>query len=240
MTSTIGTGGQIFTPVDKAVYNPLLNTHTFCNIMPDTWYVMGAILSAGLALRWLKENILYGQDFGSIDEAAAAISAGSDGMIFLPYLTGERTPHMDANARGIFYGLTLKHNRGHMSRAVMEGVTFALRECMETVEQLGIPVEKVVASGGGARSRLWLQLQADVLGREIYTTKMAEQACTGAAMAAGIGCGVYRGIEDACEAVVRMNEAYVEPNEKNEKLYDRCYKVYKQLYTMTAPIAVKT
>ncbi len=230
ITSTVGTARQIYAYVDKPIYNPLLNTHTFCNITHNTWYVMGAILNAGLALGWFKDNILHVQDFRDIDKEAASVTACCEGIIFLPYLTGERTPHMNSKARGMFFGLTPRHNRAHMSRAIMEGITFALRDCIETMEQLGIPICKVIASGGGAKSRLWQQIQADVFGRDIYTTKITEQACTGAAMAAGIGYGVYSDINEACDVVVRMNKEYVQPIKENVEYYNQSYNIYRQLY----------
>jgi len=230
LTSTIGTSGQIFTPVEMPLYNSALNTHTFCNVKPDTWYVMGAILSAGLSLRWLKDNILCDKEFRAIDEEASKIPVCSNGLIFLPYLAGERTPYLDTNARGVFFGLTMKHNINHMSRAIMEGVAFALKDCIGVIEQLGIGIEKVIASGGGAKSKLWLQIQADVFGREIYTTETVEQACTGSAILAGVGCGIFRNLEEATNAIVKVNESPTIPIEKNISLYEYHYNVYKDLY----------
>lgn len=230
VSSTIGTGGQIFTPIDKPLYDKELRTHTFCNAVPGTWNIMGASLCAGLSLKWLKENILQETDFNSMGRKAEMIPAGSEGLIFLPYLTGERTPHMDPHARGVFFGLTLKHTRAHMIRAVMEGVVFSLRDSMEIFRSLGVKMDKIIASGGGARSRLWLQIQADVFGKEVYKTNSVEQACMGAAIMAGVGTGIYPSIDEACRQLISYDSEPVLPDKEKMKTYNYYYSIFKELY----------
>ncbi len=236
---TIGTGGQVFTPLSKPVYDPAFRTHTFCNVFCDSWYMMGATLCAGLSLRWLKDNIFNIKDFSVIDEEAEKIPPGSEGLIFLPYLVGERTPHIDPNARGTFFGLTLKHNYSHLAKAVMEGVAFALKDSIELFKSLNVKVDTIIASGGGARSKLWMQILADVLEKDIYITNTLEQACTGAAIAAGVGCGIYSGIEDACRRVVKLNNKPVVPNGNNAEKYRQYYNIFKDLYVANKNIFTK-
>jgi xylulokinase len=229
---TIGTGGQVFGFSETPRLNPLLNTHTFCHALPRSWYILGATLSAGLSMRWFKENILEDPaSFENISSLAAEVEPGSEGLVFLPYLTGERTPHLDPHAKAILFGLTLRHKKPHLVRAIMEGVAFSLRESLDILSSLDLPMETIIASGGGARSKTWLQVQADVFGRPVFTTNTIEQACTGAAIVAGVGVGTYRDIEDGCTQVVTIHASPVEPLEGNIPVYEKQYQVYKQLYT---------
>lgn len=138
------------------------------------WYIMGATLNAGLALKWFFKNVLEGKKYSDVDAEVAKVSPCSGGLVFLPYLTGDRTPHLDPYARGVFFGMRLQHNSSHLLRAVMEGVTFALRDSMEIFKSMNIKIDKVIASGGGAKSKIWQQMQADIFGKPIYTTKAAE------------------------------------------------------------------
>jgi xylulokinase len=230
-SSTIGTGGQIYTPAKAPLYDKKLRTHTFCSALEGQWGIVGGTLSAGLSLKWLRENILGGIPFAELDAGAQKITPGCGGLIFLPYLSGERTPHMDSDARGVFFGLNLAHDSASLARAVMEGVAFSLRDSFGVFEELGISVDRVIASGGGARSRLWKKIQADVFGREIYTVKNSEQACTGAAVMAGVGCGIYAEEKQACDAVISFEEETIEPVMDNVKKYEEVYNVYKKLYS---------
>jgi xylulokinase len=230
VSSTIGTGGQIFTPIDKPLYDKALRTHTFCNAMPGTWNIMGASLSAGLSLQWLRDNILTGTDFKTMDNEAEKLPAGSDGLIFLPYLIGERTPHMDPYARGLFFGLTLKTTRFNMARAVMEGVVYALRDSIDIFDSLGIQMKNIIASGGGAKSRLWVRMQADIFGREVKISKVAEQACMGAAITAGVGLSVYSSFESVCRDLIKYDSEVIYPDDRNTKIYNHYYNIYKSLY----------
>lgn len=225
---SIGTGGLLLAPLDSPLVDAELRTNTFCHCLEDKWYIMGAILSGGLSLRWLRDNLLGG-DYQTLTYEAEKAPPGSDGLVFLPHLIGERTPHMDPLARGAFVGLTLHHTRAHFARAVMEGVAFALRSCMEVFEGLGMVVNRVVASGGAASSPLWRQIQADIFGVELVTVASTEQAALGAALLAGMGVGLYRGAEDACERVVKTVST-TRPIESNARAYDQLYDVYKSLY----------
>lgn len=229
---TIGTGGQILTPIDRPLYDPQLRTHTFAHA-DGKWFAMGATLSAGLSLKWLRDKILEGYNYATFSERAQKIPAGSGGLLFLPYLGGERTPHLDPYARGTFFGLTHGHTRDHMMRAVMEGVVFSLRDCIGVLEEMGISVGNVIASGGGARSDVWLQIQADILQKEIYVSDMLEQACVGAAIVAGVGVGVYSTLDQALERIVRLSSTPHVPDAQSQARYQELYGIYRELYRQT-------
>ena len=229
-SSTIGTGGQIFTPVDSPVYDEQFRLHTFCNALPESWCLMGASLSAGLSLKWLSDNIFDGASFKIFDEEAGKIAAGSDGVVFLPYLIGERTPHMDPNAKAMFFGLTLKHTKANLIRAVMEGVTFSLKESLDIMRQNGIVINRVIASGGGAKSKLWRQIQADIFNTDIYTTNVSEQACNGAIITAGVAVSLFRSPKEAISNLVDFDKPVTHPDPNNASIYDHYYSVYKELY----------
>lgn len=228
---TIGTGAQVFAPISHPVYDPQMRAHTFNNFHTDNWYFMGATLSGGLSLRWLRDSILGNIPYPEIDALVDQIPRGSEGLMFLPYLSGERTPHMDPLARGMFFGLTLHHNRAHLMRAVMEGVVFSLRDCLELCTQLGQSCQHIIASGGGARSAPWLQMQADIFNREVYTSNMLEQAGVGAAICAGVGAGVYADYRQACDTVIHWNEVPILPDPKGAARYQEYYELYRDLYT---------
>jgi xylulokinase len=230
VSATIGTGGQIFAPLAEAWYDPELRTHTFSNYDGRSWYLMGASLSAGLALRWLRGQVLNGLPYREMDRLAAAIPVSSDGLFFLPYLTGERTPHMDPEARAMFAGLTLRHGQGHLIRSVLEGVAYALRDSLEILRQLGQPADQIIASGGGAQSPLWLQIQADVFQTEIKISQMSEQAAVGAAIVAGVGAGLYPDYVTACQAVVRWHDIRYEPEPAASAIYDQGHRIFQALY----------
>ena len=232
VSMTIGTGGQVLTPLRSSVYDSELRSHTFNFILPDTWYFMGAALSSGLSLKWLRSMADSDQTYADIDRKVEKVPVGSEGLVYLPYLSGERTPHMDAEARGMFFGLTLNHNCHHLMRSVMEGVVFSLRECLEILSNdMHQECKRIVASGGGSKSSVWLQMQADICNKEIYTSRMTEQAGVGAAIVAGIGVGLYKNYEEAFEKVVRWNDIPIVPIKKNVLIYDQYFEIYKQLYT---------
>jgi len=230
-SSTIGTGGQILQPCRRPAADSRLRVHCFCHAAPHTWYLMGAMLSAGLSLRWWRDILgLTGPEaYASLGAEAAIVPPGAEGLLFLPYLLGERTPHMDADARGAFIGLTLRHGRGHLARAIMEGVTFALRDGLEVLSKLAPRPRRLVASGGGAKSRLWVQIQADVLGLPITTVVGEERAVVGAAMLAGIGTGVFDGFEQARQSCVAYG-GIVQPDRDREPLYTAVFEQYLSLY----------
>ncbi len=227
---TIGTGGQTFSIIPEPIYETEMRTHTFCNAVPQTWNIMGANLAAGLSLSWLNKKILNNLSYSEINELAKQVTPGSEGLLFLPYLSGERTPHMDDLARGTFLGLTLQHSRAHLIRSVMEGVVFALKDSIEIFHSLNIKMDTFIASGGGARSDVWLKIQANILNKEIYKVNQLEQACTGAAITAGVGIGKYDSIQSACETIIRINPEPVRPDPTVAGFYNEIYELYKNAY----------
>lgn len=249
---TIGSGGQVFVPINpqgttgtKENFPPSVPSipsvpsdprlHVFNHAVPEMWYVLGAMLSAGLSLRWLREMTgLSGQAdaYPILSAEAAAVPPGADGLIFLPYLSGERTPHMDPLARGAFIGLSSYHGRGHLARAVMEGVALALQQILGISLGLGGQVERVIAAGGGAESAVWRQILADVLGLRLQQSLLTEQASIGAALLAGVGAGLYPDLGAACSRVVQYGPI-TEPDpvrhERYQELYDRFVALYPRL-----------
>lgn len=226
----LGTSGQVFVATDRPVYDPLLRTHTFCHAPKDMWYVMGAVLNACLAANWFNGKVLDTQDYISMHAEAKKTLPGAGGLIFLPYLTGERTPHMNEFARGAFIGLTLGHTRADMERAVLEGVAYSLRDSLEIVRSLKLPIDKMILSGGGGRSALWSQILADVLDLPLYRTETKEQAALGAILCTQVACGEYADLFEACSMVVRFSPDCVEPDPKNRSVYDDGYEIYRRAY----------
>jgi xylulokinase len=230
LACNIGTGGQISTSVSSPVYDKKLRTNTFAHVLDGRWNFMGAALSSGSSLKWFTKQVtdLGGYDVMNLE--ASRILPGSEGLVFLPYLVGERTPHQDAGARGMFCGLTLKHGRYHMARAVMEGVVYSLKDCMAVLLENGVKCRRVIAAGGGANSPVWLQIQADVLEQPIYKSMTAEQACVGAAITAGVGAGVYQSFEEACGQLVKLDHKIYEPKQENTGVYREYYQIFRELY----------
>ena len=233
---TIGTSGVVFAHLDAVRVDPLGRTHTFCHAVPGRWHVMGVMLSAGGSLRWLRDSLPSEAWFhGTADPydlmaaEAATVPAGSEGLVFLPYLSGERTPHADPHARGAFIGLTLRHKRPHLIRAVMEGVAMGLRDSMEILRAMRVPVTQVRASGGGARSPLWRQILADVFAVELVSVTTTAGAAHGAALLAGVGCGAFASVEAACDAVVAVRDSTI-PDPANARIYERLYGLYTAAY----------
>ncbi|MCL6432012.1 MAG: xylulokinase [Anaerolineae bacterium] len=241
---TVGTSGVVFAATDDMKLDPQARLHSFCHAVPGRWHVMGVMLSAGGSLRWLRDTIagperevgrLSGVDPYEIMIAEAAqVPAGSEGLLFLPYLTGERTPYADPNARGAFVGLTLRHGKGAMVRAVLEGVAYGLRDSLELLRALHIPIQQVRASGGGARSTLWRQIMANIFGTELVTINITEGAAYGAALLAGVGAGVYRDVFEATERTIRVVDR-VEPVADEVAIYDGYYQDYRALYGQLKP-----
>jgi xylulokinase len=235
VSCTIGTGGQLFAPAATPIYDPELRLHLFCHALPNRWHLMAAILAAGLSMRWLRDNVLEGWSYTELADVAAKVPPGSERLFFLPYLAGERTPHMDPQATGAFLGLTLRHSRAHMTRAVMEGVVFALRQGLELMlPKVGFPVERIVASGGATAHPLWLQLQADIFNRPIYRTATIEAAAIGAALLAGVGAGVYPNALEACRQTVTWSDEIVDPVIENVARYEDAYGTFCRLYPALA------
>jgi xylulokinase len=234
---TTGTGGQVFVPVaasDRGARVPTdPRVHVFNHAAPDMLYVLGAILSAGLSLRWLRNTLGLqgtGDAYALLSTEASRVPSGADGLLFLPYLVGERTPHMDAYARGGFIGLSYRHTRGHLARAVMEGVAFALRQALEVSLALSVePVTQIIAAGGGAESAVWRQIQADVFGLPLHKTLLAEQTGIGAALLAGTGAGLYADLAEASATTARFG-LVVEPDPQRFDFYDERFAHFCELY----------
>ncbi len=229
---TVGSGGQVFAPLSAPRSDALLRLHTFCHTPADRWYLLGAMLTAGLSLRWLRDllGLTHEADaYATLGRQAAQTPPGADGLLFLPYLAGERSPVMDPQARGCFVGLTLRHQPGHLARAIMEGVAFALRDILEIMATLQAPPERLLAVGNGLASPVWRQIVADVLGRPLYLPAGREQAGVGAALLAGIGAGLYSGYAEARQVVPAPVEA-TEPHPANTAFYDEHYQRFRQVY----------
>ncbi|MBI4531004.1 MAG: xylulokinase [Candidatus Latescibacteria bacterium] len=237
--SSIGTSGVVFAHSDDVKVDPKMRVHSFCHSIPHRWYLMGVTLSAGNSFRWFRDTLglaerqmeeLTGIDaYALLTQEAERVEAGSEGLIFLPYLTGERTPHQDANARGVFFGLTGRHGRGHLIRAVLEGITYAMRDSFEIMRELGLRVDEIRATGGGAKSPFWLQLQADVYGAPVVTVDATEGPAFGAALMAAVGVGLFSDLVTAAETLVRVTSA-AEPDEGRMAIYHDYYQVFRELY----------
>jgi xylulokinase len=234
LSISLGTSGVVFATTEGPVVEPEGRLHTFCHAVPGRWHVMGVVLSAAGSLRWYRDTVAPGTGFAELVEEAEAVPPGSDGLLFLPYLTGERTPHADPLARGAFVGLTVDHGRAHLTRAVLEGVAFGLRDCLNLMQSAGLALSGVArVTGGGSRSPLWRQIVADVLGVPVATTSTAEGAAQGAAMLAATGVGWFERVEDACDALVTLDDP-VDPSPAAAG-YSHSYDRYRALYPALAP-----
>ena len=226
---TLGTSGVVFATTGGPFIEPEGRLHAFCHSVPGRWHLMGVMLSAAGSLQWYRDALAPSLDFDALLGEAAAVAAGADGLVFLPYLTGERTPHPDPLARGAFVGLTRRHARGHLTRAVLEGVTFGMRDAIEIMQEMGIAATQVRASGGGAKSGFWRQLQADIYRQTIVLTNSSEGPAYGVALLAGVGTGCFRSVEEACRSAIKETTR-IRPNKKAMALYDRHYAIYRKLY----------
>lgn len=229
VSSTIGTSGVIFAVTGEPKTDPKGRTHTLCHAIPGRWHMTGVTLAAGLSLKWFRDNLGGGKTFAELDEEAMSIEPGADGAIWLPYLMGERTPHLDPKARAAFVGLTASHTRGHLARAVMEGVAFGLRDALEIFCALGVNVDNIRLGGGGSHSMVWRQIQADVFGRKVETIEADEGAAFGAAMLAGVGVGAWNSVDAACDAAIRVADR-LEPRPESIRRLEVSYEVYRRLY----------
>ena len=241
---TMGTSGVVFAYTDEPSRDPEGRLHTFCHAVPGKWHFMGVTLAAGGSLRWLRDTLgateidvaaLTGVDPYEIMTAEAdLVPPGSEGLIYLPYLSGERTPYPDPNARGAFFGLTVRHTKRHMVRAVLEGVAYSLRDSIELFRSLNVPITQVRATGGGARSRVWRQILADVFGTELVTVNVTDSSAYGAALLAGVGARVYASVPEACAQTVKIVDT-VQPVSANLRTYDTYYPIYRSLYPTLKP-----
>jgi len=239
VSSTIGSSGVLFAHTDAPHLDPGGRVHTFCHAVPRKWHVMAVTQGAGLSFRWFRDNFAAsemeqakasGKDpYELLTAEAATAPAGSEGLLYLPYLMGERTPHLDPLARGVFFGLTARHTRAHMIRAILEGVAFSLRDGLEIFQEMGVPSAQVRASGGGGRSPLWRQIQADVFNREMVTINATEGSAYGAALLAVTGTGGFASVEEACRSCIRVT-GRCEPDAGRARIYQEYYAIYRDLY----------
>jgi xylulokinase len=241
VSATIGTSGVVFAATGKPVIEPQGRIHTFCHAIPNRWHVMGVTQGAGLSLRWFRDQFGAGADDGRdpyerLMEEAATAPAGADGLLWTPYLMGERTPHLDPHARGALVGITAQHTRAHVIRAILEGVAFSLRDTLKIFAELGVPAESIRLGGGGARGGLWQKIQADIYGMPVDLIAADEGAAYGAGLLAGVGAGVWPSVEKACEIAVRLAKT-VQPEQENISLMNRQYAEYRKLYPALRHIA---
>ena len=227
VSATIGTSGVVFASTDKPALDPQGRLHTFCHAAPGLWHVMGVTNGAGLSLRWFRDTFAAGMDYDTLVSEASAIPAGSDGLLWAPYLFGERTPHLDPLARAAFVGLTASHTRAHCVRAVLEGVAFSLRDTFTLFGELKIPVTRIRLGGGGARSPLWQQIQADVYGQPVELLAAEEGGAFGAALLAGVGVNAWPTVEAACAATVQVAR---EVAPRNAPEMASAYESFRRLY----------
>jgi len=239
VSATMGTSGVVFAHSDHLGFDPLGRLQRGCHAVPGAWHVMGVVLSAGGSLQWFRNELgkaevaaakAQGIDpYVLLTGEAALAGPGAEGLFFLPYLTGERSPHFDPDAKGGWIGLTVRHGRAHMIRAVLEGATFAMRDSLELIREMGVGIEEIRVSGGGARNPLWKQIQADIYGADVHTLNSSEGPAYGAALLAQVGTGGFATVPEACDATIRSVESTrVDP--KVKPYYDRAYKVYRDLY----------
>ena len=233
VSATIGTSGVVFAATDRPATDPKGRLHTFCHAIPGRWHVMGVTQAAGLSLRWFRDQVMSGAgdavSYDQLTAEAARVPPGADGVLWAPYLMGERTPHCDPNARAALVGLAASHGRGHIVRALLEGVAFSLRDTFSIFSELGVPVERIRLGGGGSRSALWRQIQADVYGHAVDTASADEGAAYGAAILAAVGIGLWPTVDAACDALTR-GAAETLPQPEVVTLMNERYDAYRRLY----------
>jgi xylulokinase len=238
VSCTLGTSGVIFAHMEKLAYDPAGRLHTFCHAVRDKWHVMSVTQGAGLSLQWLRNQLGGTSNYEQLMAEAATAPAGSRGLFWLPYLMGERSPHLDPRARGGWIGLTAKHTRADLIRAVIEGVSYSQKDCLDIIEELGVQVDSVRASGGGARSALWRQILADVFVKSIVRLNTQEGAASGAALLAMTGTGEFANVPEACDATIREADCVL-PRPVETALYSKAHRIYRSLYPALAPIYSK-
>jgi xylulokinase len=235
VSATIGTSGVVFAATDCPALDPQGRLHTFCHAVPNRWHVMGVTQAAGLSLRWFRDLLMngYAQDgrnpYEQLTAEAATVATGADGLLWAPYLMGERTPHLDPNARGALIGLTASHTRAHIVRAILEGVAFSLKDTFTIFSEMNVPVKSIRLGGGGARSQLWRQIQADVYAHEVELVEAEEGAAFGAAILAGVGAKIWSSVDAACDSVVRVRER-VQPKDDNVATMTANYAAFRRIY----------
>lgn len=236
VSATIGTSGVVFVVTDEPTIDLKGRIHSLCHAIPGRWHMTGVTLAAGLSFKWFRENFGAGKSYDELTERAASIESSSDGAIWLPYLMGERAPYLDPNARAAFVGLTASHTLDHLTRAVLEGVAFSLRDSLEVFREIGAPIDRIRLGGGGARSPLWRQIQADVYNQPVESVEAEEGAAFGAAILAGVGVGAWGSVEEACENVIRVDRQ-IDPDPDSADRLERNYQAYRLLYAALKPAA---
>lgn len=237
--TTIGTSGVVYAHASKVTIDPKGRVHTFCCAVPGCWHVMGVTQGAGLSLKWYRDNFCEAEKAAAagmgvdpyylMDRQVERVPIGSNRLLYLPYLMGERTPHLDPDCRGVFFGLSAIHTKYDMLRAVMEGVTYSLRDCVEILREMGLDTSQMMACGGGGSSPLWRQMLADVFGCGVRTTVSKEGPALGVAILAGVGAGLFSSVGEACDSLVEKN-AVQQPDQAAVERYDAYYQLYTRLY----------
>ncbi len=239
VSATMGTSGVVFAHTQELGFDPLGRLHRFCHAVPGAWHVMGVVLAAGGSLQWYRNELATAEvemakklgvdPYFLITDEASLAGPGAEGLFFLPYLTGERTPHMNPDAKGAWVGLTVRHGRSHLIRSVLEGATYAMRDSLELIKEMGASIEQIRLSGGGARNPLWRQIQADIYGQDVHLLESTEGPAFGVALLAQVGTGGFSSVPEACDATIRLTEhTAVDP--KARAFYDRAYPIYRRLY----------
>jgi len=227
---SIGSSGVVLAQTDNPQADQKGRIHLFNHACPESWYMMGVTLSAGMSYEWLQKKLFNNSlNYTKLNQLAEEIDPGSEGLIFLPYLYGERTPHADANARGVYFGISGKHDQRHFVRSVLEGVTFALKDSLELIKDKGVKIKEIRAIGGGAKSRIWQQILADILGEEINLLNVEEGPAFGAALIAGVGVGIYGSFAEAVNRIIKVEKTII-PGTQNSERYNHYYQLYKKLY----------
>ena len=234
VSCTLGTSGVVFAHLEKPAYDPLGRVHTFCHAVPDKWHVMGVTQGAGLSLQWFRNRLAPGVNYDALMQEAATAPAGCDGLFWLPYLMGERSPHLDSQARGGWIGLTARHSRADLIRSVIEGVSYSQKDCLDIVQGLGAEASTVHLSGGGSRSLFWCQVLADVFSKRVARMETQEGSAYGAALLAMVGTGEYASVPEACQAVLREADSF-NPRPAESALYAKSHRAYQSLYPALRP-----
>jgi xylulokinase len=234
VSCTLGTSGVVFAHMESPAYDPPGRVHTFCHAVPNKWHVMGVTQGAGLSLQWLRNRLATGVSYDTLMDEAATAPPGCDGLYWLPYLMGERSPHLDSQARGGWIGLTARHTRADLIRSVIEGVSYSQKDCLEIIEQLGVEASTVHLTGGGSQSLFWCQVLADVFGKRVARMETQEGSAYGAALLAMVGTGEYASVPEACKAVLREADS-LNPRMAESAVYAHAHHTYQSLYPALRP-----